>query len=210
MNERAEKILDILKDEFPTAGCELNYDSDYHLLIAVILSAQCTDKRVNIVTEELFKHYSSPQDFASAKQEDIEKLIYSCGFYKNKAKNIINASREIVEVHGGQVPKEFDKLVALSGVGRKTANVVTSVAFGGDGIAVDTHVFRVSNRLSLAKGKTPFEVEKGLTEVIPPSRRSEAHHLLIFHGRYRCKSLSPLCDGCKLIKYCSYDKKEKK
>ena len=95
MNERAEKILDILKDEFPTAGCELNYDSDYHLLIAVILSAQCTDKRVNIVTEELFKHYSSPQDFASAKQEDIEKLIYSCGFYKNKAKNIINASREI-------------------------------------------------------------------------------------------------------------------
>lgn len=210
MNERAEKILDILKDEFPTAGCELNYDSDYHLLIAVILSAQCTDKRVNIVTEELFKHYSSPQDFASAKQEDIEKLIYSCGFYKNKAKNIINASREIVEVHGGQVPKEFDKLVALSGVGRKTANVVSSVAFGGDGIAVDTHVFRVSNRLSLAKGKTPFEVEKGLTEVIPPSRRSEAHHLLIFHGRYRCKSLSPLCDGCKLINYCSYDKKEKK
>ena len=210
MNERAEKILDILKDEFPTAGCELNYDSDYHLLIAVILSAQCTDKRVNIVTEELFKHYSTPQDFASAKQEDIEKLIYSCGFYKNKAKNIINASREIVEVHGGQVPKEFDKLVALSGVGRKTANVVTSVAFGGDGIAVDTHVFRVSNRLSLAKGKTPFEVEKGLTEVIPPSRRSEAHHLLIFHGRYRCKSLSPLCDGCKLINYCSYDKKEKK
>lgn len=210
MNERAEKILDILKDEFPTAGCELNYDSDYHLLIAVILSAQCTDKRVNIVTEELFKHYSSPQDFASAKQEDIEKLIYSCGFYKNKAKNIISASREIVEVHGGQVPKEFDKLVALSGVGRKTANVVTSVAFGGDGIAVDTHVFRVSNRLSLAKGKTPFEVEKGLTEVIPPSRRSEAHHLLIFHGRYRCKSLSPLCDGCKLINYCSYDKKEKK
>lgn len=210
MKQRAEKILDILKDEFPTAGCELNYDSDYHLLIAVILSAQCTDKRVNVVTEELFKHYSSPQDFASAKQEDLEKLIYSCGFYKNKAKNIISASREIVNVYGGQVPKDFEQLVSLSGVGRKTANVVTSVAFGGDGIAVDTHVFRVSNRLSLAKGKTPFDVEKGLMKVIPPSRRNEAHHLLIFHGRYRCKSLSPQCDGCKLINYCSYDKKEKK
>ena len=125
MEERAKQILDVIKEEFPNAGCELDYDSTYHLLIAVILSAQCTDKRVNSVTKELYKHFSTPQDFASANPEELERLIYSCGFYKNKAKNIISASREIVEKYDGQVPQSFDQLVSLAGVGRKTANVVT-------------------------------------------------------------------------------------
>ncbi len=204
--ERTSTILNILAKEFPDAHCELEYGTDFQLLVAVILSAQCTDKRVNIVTKELFRRYSTPEDFAQAKQEDVEKLIYSCGFYRNKAKNIIAASKAIIQLHGGRVPTDFDSLTKLAGVGRKTANVVSSVAFGGDGIAVDTHVFRVSNRLGIANGKTPYEVEKVLTEKIPPQRRHEAHHLLIFHGRYRCKSLSPDCSDCKLKEYCSYNK----
>ena len=201
--KRTQEILDILAKEFPNAKCELDYGTEFQLLVAVILSAQCTDKRVNQVTKELFKVCKTPQDFASIKQEELEKMIYSCGFYRNKAKNIISASKDIVEKYDGVIPSDFETLTTLSGVGRKTANVVTSVAFNGEGIAVDTHVFRVSNRLGLAVGKTPYEVEKILTEKIPPSRRHEAHHLLIFHGRYRCKAISPNCADCKLRKYCS-------
>lgn len=201
--KRTEKILDILAQEFPTAKCELNYETEFQLLVAVILSAQCTDKRVNLVTPELFRRYPTVEAFAQAIPEDIEKLIFSCGFYRNKAKNIIAVAKDIVENYGGEVPASFDELIKLAGVGRKTANVVTSVAFGGDGIAVDTHVFRVSNRLGLAKGKTPYEVEMQLLEKIPAFRRHEAHHLLIFHGRYRCKAISPDCNDCKLKEYCS-------
>ena len=201
--ERSEEIFSILGQMYPDAKPELEFNTDFELLVAVILSAQCTDKRVNAVTRELFKVASTPEEFAVMKQPDLEKLIFSCGFYRNKAKNIISASRSIVEKYGGRVPRNFDELLTLDGVGRKTANVVGSVCFGGDGIAVDTHVFRTARRLGLADGKTPYEVEKQLLDVIPTGNRNKTHHLLIFHGRYRCKSQNPNCTDCPLKKYCN-------
>lgn len=202
----AEKIFSLLEKDYPDAHCELNYSTTFELLVAVILSAQCTDKRVNRITPALFAKYSAPEDFASVPQEELEKLIYSCGFYHNKAKNIIAASKAIVKDYGGKVPDTFDGLLSLPGVGRKTANVVFSVGYGGDGIAVDTHVFRTARRLNLSQGKTPFEVEKDLMKAVPEGMRNRTHHLLIFHGRYRCKSRNPDCAGCRLTEYCNYFK----
>ena len=202
----AEKIFVLLEKDFPNAHCELNYSTTFELLVAVILSAQCTDKRVNQITPALFEKYSSPRDFASAPQEELEKLIYSCGFYHNKAKNIIAAANAIVKDYGGKVPDTFDGLLSLPGVGRKTANVVFSVGYGGDGIAVDTHVFRTAHRLNLSDGKTPFDVEKDLMKAVPEGMRNRVHHLLIFHGRYRCKSRQPDCADCRLKEYCNYFK----
>ena len=158
---------------------------------------------MNVVTKELFKIASTPEEFAEMDQADLEKAIFSCGFYRNKAKNIIAASKAIVK-SGGKVPDTFDGLLALPGVGRKTANVVYDVGFGGDGIPVDTHVFRVSNRLGIAPGKTPREVEDNLMKIIPEGSRNRAHHLLIFLGRYRCKAISPACDDCPLNPYCKF------
>lgn len=207
---REQEIFDILLSAYPDAHCELDHENTFQLLIAVILSAQCTDKRVNVVTKELFRVASTPAQFARMEQGELEKLIYSCGFYRSKAKNIISASRVILERHGGEVPSEFNELLALPGVGRKTANVVSSVGFGGDGIAVDTHVFRTANRLGLAAGKTPYEVETRLEYVIPSGKRQLVHHLLIFHGRYTCSSRHPKCSACRLTEYCSYYREEKK
>lgn len=201
---RSEEIFSILRETYPNAAPELEFDDDFELLVAVILSAQCTDKRVNVVTRELFKVANTPEQFAKMDQSELERLIYSCGFYRNKAKNIIAASRAICERFGGKVPRDFDDLTSLSGVGRKTANVVSAVAFGGDGVAVDTHVFRTSRRLGLARGKTPYEVERELLQVIPKGERGKTHHLLIFHGRYRCKAISPRCEDCPLKNYCEY------
>lgn len=198
-----DKIFSILDETFPNAQCELDFGSVFELLVAVILSAQCTDRRVNVVTKELFKIASTPEEFAEMDPADLEKAIYSCGFYRNKAKNIIAASKAIVE-NGGKVPDTFDGLLALPGVGRKTANVVFDVGFGGDGIPVDTHVFRTSNRLGIAPGKTPREVEDNLLKIIPEGNRNRVHHLLIFLGRYRCKAISPGCDDCPLNRYCKY------
>lgn len=198
-----DKIFSILDETFPNARCELEFGSVFELLVAVILSAQCTDRRVNVVTRELFKTADTPEAFAAMKQEELEKAIYSCGFYRNKAKNIIAAAKAIME-RGGEVPNSFDELLKLPGVGRKTANVVYDVGFGGDGIPVDTHVFRVSNRLGIAPGKTPREVEDKLLEIIPEGNRNRAHHQLIFLGRYRCKAISPQCDDCPLNEYCNY------
>lgn len=198
-----DKIFSILDETFPNARCELKFGSVFELLVAVILSAQCTDRRVNVVTRELFKTADTPEAFAAMKQEELEKAIYSCGFYRNKAKNIIAAAKAITE-RGGEVPNSFDELLKLPGVGRKTANVVYDVGFGGDGIPVDTHVFRVSNRLGIAPGKTPREVEDKLLEIIPEGSRNRAHHQLIFLGRYRCKAISPQCDDCPLNEYCNY------
>lgn len=198
-----DKIFSILDETFPNARCELEFGSVFELLVAVILSAQCTDRRVNVVTRELFKTADTPEAFAAMKQEELEKAIYSCGFYRNKAKNIIAAAKAITE-RGGEVPNSFDELLKLPGVGRKTANVVYDVGFGGDGIPVDTHVFRVSNRLGIAPGKTPREVEDKLLEIIPEGSRNRAHHQLIFLGRYRCKAISPQCDDCPLNEYCNY------
>ena len=204
------KITSLLEQTYPTAKCELNYTTVFELLVAVILSAQCTDKRVNEVTKTLFSVASTPYDFANMEQTKLEQLIFSCGFYRNKAKNIISASKAIVENYNGQVPEDFSALLSLPGVGRKTANVMSAEAFNKQAIAVDTHVFRTANRLGLAKGKTPYEVEKQLREVLPQSNYTRMHHLLIFHGRYTCKSQNPDCLNCSLYDYCKYEKKKNK
>lgn len=197
-----EALLDKLDTCYPDAHCELDYGSDWQLLVAVILSAQCTDKRVNQVTPKLFERASSPQDFVDIPLEELEKLIYSCGFYHNKAKNIKLAARDVVEKFGGAVPGMIDELVTLAGVGRKTANVVFAVGFKGQAMPVDTHVFRLAHRLGLSDGKTPEAVEKDLRAVIPEKYYTRAHHLLIFHGRYTCKSRRPECDKCMVKEYC--------
>jgi endonuclease-3 len=204
------KLIDKLKAAYPMAQCELNYGDVFQLLVAVILSAQCTDKRVNAVTEELFKVYSTPQDFASANIEDLEKRIFSCGFYHSKAKSIIACAKEICSKYDGVVPDDFDVLTTLPGVGRKTANVMLSEAFKRQAIAVDTHVFRTSNRLKLSEGKTPYEVEMGLRQTLSPDEYTIMHHVLIFHGRYTCKSQRPSCGSCPVADMCDYNKNQNK
>lgn len=193
----------LYKDSKPA----LHYTTAYELLVAVILSAQCTDERVNKVTAVLFEKYSTPEAMLTLTQTELEKYIFSCGFYRMKAEHILSASRDIIEKFGGEVPDTVEKLMTLAGVGKKTANVVYAVWFGGDAIAVDTHVFRVSNRLGLAKGKTPLEVERGLNKAIPQELWSQAHHWLIWHGRKVCHSQKPACEGCTLRAVCDYGKK---
>ena len=202
----AHQILKLLASRYPDAACELSYLSVFELLVAVILSAQCTDKRVNLVTDKLFKVASSPTDFLLMSQEELEKWIYPCGFFRQKARSIRSVSKDILEKHGGEVPGDFDALIALDGVGRKTANVVLSVAFGQNNLAVDTHVFRVSRRLGLSNGKNPYEVEKDLVALLQDGEFAQAHHLLIFHGRYCCKSQNPDCGKCPVISYCTVPK----
>ena len=197
-----EEILKELERLYPDARPALHFRSPYELLVAVVLSAQCTDERVNRVTAELFREYNTPETMLTLPQEEQKKKIFSCGFYHNKAKHILSASRDILERFGGEVPATLEELQTLAGVGRKTANVVYSVAFGGDAIAVDTHVFRVSNRLGLASGKTPEAVEEGLMRTIPKERWSEAHHWLIWHGRRVCHSRRPDCERCTLAPLC--------
>lgn len=200
----AEEILDKLEQLYPDAAPALRFRSPYELLVAVILSAQCTDERVNKVTAELFREHNTPQSMLSLSQEQLERYIFSCGFYHNKAAHILSASRDILEKFGGEVPSTLEELRTLAGVGRKTANVVYAVAFGGDAIAVDTHVFRVANRLGIARGKTPEKVEEGLCATIPRERWSRAHHLLIFHGRRVCHSQKPDCAHCAVAPLCAY------
>lgn len=205
----AQKILAELAALYPDAKPALKYSSPYELLVAVILSAQCTDERVNKVTEVLFKQHNTPESMVTLSQEQLEKYIFSCGFYRNKAAHILSASRDIIEKYDGEVPSTLEQLKTLAGVGQKTANVVYAVAFGGDAIAVDTHVFRVSNRLGLAEGNTPNKVEEGLNEIIPQSDWSKAHHWLIYHGRRVCHSQRPDCPGCTLKEYCNFYNKTK-
>lgn len=199
-----DEILKELARLYPDARPALHYATPYELLVAVILSAQCTDERVNKVTAELFKKYNSPRTMLELSQPELEKYIFSCGFYHNKAAHILSASRDIVEKFGGEVPSNFNELKSLAGVGQKTANVVWSVAFGGDAIAVDTHVFRVSNRLGLACANTPFKVEEQLKQAIPKSDWSKAHHWLIYHGRRICHSQRPDCQNCTLKDKCKF------
>lgn len=198
-----------LANLYPDAKPALNYTTPYELLVAVVLSAQCTDERVNQVTEVLFKEYSTPEKMVTLSQAELEKYIFSCGFYRNKAAHILSASKDILERFSGEVPSTIEELMSLAGVGKKTANVVYSVAFGGAAIAVDTHVFRVSNRLGLAKGKTPLEVEVGLNKAIPKEDWSKAHHWLIYHGRRVCHSQKPSCEACSLQGVCDYYKKKR-
>lgn len=192
---------------YPDAKPALKYTTPYELLVAVVLSAQCTDERVNKVTEVLFKEYSTPEKMVTLTQSELERYIFSCGFYRMKAEHILSASKDILEKFNGQVPSTIEELMSLAGVGKKTANVVYSVAFGGEAIAVDTHVFRVSNRLGLAKGKTPLEVESGLQKAIPKELWSKAHHWLIYHGRQICHSQRPDCKNCTLNTICDFYKK---
>ena len=201
-----KKILDELSTLYPDAQPALHFKSPYELLVAVILSAQCTDERVNKVTAVLFKNYDTPEKMLTLSQSELEKYIFSCGFYHNKSAHILSASMDIIEKFGGEVPDSLEKLRTLAGVGRKTANVVYAVAFGGNAIAVDTHVFRVSNRLGIAEGKTPEKVEDGLREAIPEELWSKAHHYLIYHGRRVCHSQKPDCINCTLKDYCKYFK----
>lgn len=196
--EMVARLEKVYKDVKPA----LIFHSPFELLIAVILSAQCTDKRVNVTTARLFARASTPQAVIAMGIEALQDEIHDCGLFRNKAKNIMAACRIMTEEYGGEVPEDFAALLKLPGVGRKTANVVTSLAFHRPAIAVDTHVFRVANRLHLAKGKTPLEVELGLHKAIPQEKWSAAHHWLIWHGRRVCKSRRPLCADCPLQDLC--------
>lgn len=182
----------------PAADCELNYGTPYELLVSVILSAQCTDKRVNQVTPALFAWCNTPQQMITHTVEEIIPYIRSCGFYNNKAKNILACSHSLVDRFDGQVPDTVEQLVTLEGVGRKTANVVYAVAFGGDAIPVDTHVFRLAHRMGLSTANTPAGVERDLNALVPQSQWSLFHHLLIHHGRRVCTARNPHCDRCPL------------
>lgn len=190
------------------AHCELNFGTPFQLLVAVVLSAQCTDKRVNAVTEELFKVASTPEDFVAMPIEELERLIFSCGFYHNKAKHIKELSADVVRLGG--VPNTQEGLMQLSGVGRKTANVVYAEAFKGSAIAVDTHVFRVSNRIGLVDAKTPEQTEQQLMAGFDADLWPQLHHLLIFHGRYTCHSQRPNCGECAVKDACKYCKNHQK
>lgn len=201
-NMNTNEILRELNRLYPDAKPALQFKTPYELLVAVILSAQCTDERVNKVTKVLFEHYDTPEKMVTLSREQLEKYIFSCGFYRNKAAHILSASRDILEKFGGEVPSSFEELRTLAGVGQKTANVVYAVAFGGDAIAVDTHVFRVSRRLGLAFSNTPEKVEEELKKVIPRDEWSKAHHWLIWHGRKVCRSQKPDCENCTLKKMC--------
>lgn len=202
--KNVNEILDILEETYPDAKCELNYTTAFELLIATILSAQCTDVRVNIVTEAMFKKYNTPEDFANLSISEIEKEIKTCGLYKSKAQKIKETSQTICEQYDGQVPDTLEELVKLPGVGRKTAGVVLSNAFKQPAIAVDTHVFRVSNRIGIVNTSTPEKTEFALMDVIPRDRWSHSHHVLIFHGRRMCKARKPECEICPIKSDCNY------
>lgn len=201
----ASKIYDILEKKFPEAMCELHFKNNYELIVAVILSAQCTDKRVNITTPALFKKYPTVKTLANANIDEVKEIIKPCGFFNNKAKNIVNMARDVVEKYNGQIPQSFEELTTLAGVGRKTANVVISTAFKQDAIAVDTHVFRVSNRLGL-ESKTPLECEMLLQKTFKKENWSRLHHMLVLFGRYTCLARNPKCQNCELKNYCKFIK----
>ena len=189
---------------------DLKYKNKFTLLVSVVLSAQCTDVNVNNVTKNIYPKYNKPEHFVKLGRKKIEKLIKSIGLFRNKSKSVYLLSKQLIEKHNGKVPKDFDDLHALHGVGRKTANVVLNEGFGLPTIAVDTHIFRVSNRTRLAEGKNPDQVEQALYKVVPNKYLKDAHHLLLLHGRYTCKARTPSCNKCVIIKFCKYNQKELK
>lgn len=202
LKQRYEGILGYFRDNVPVAESELHFDSPWQLLVATMLSAQCTDKRVNLTTPSLFAAYPGPQDLAQASFDDVLALIRSISYPNSKARHLIGAARKIVSDFGGQVPADIDALMSLPGVGRKTANVVASITWREPVIAVDTHVFRVSRRLGLSNGTTPRAVELDLEKHIPEEVRPIAHHWLILHGRYTCTAQKPKCASCPLAHWC--------
>lgn len=196
------QAIDTILEAYPDAKAELNHKNAFELLIATILSAQCTDVRVNIVTEKLFQRYPEPLDYLKSDISEIENYIKTCGIYKSKAKNIKMCCKKLVEDFGGNVPKTVEELMTLAGVGKKTANVVVSNAFGIPAIAVDTHVFRVSNRIGLAKADTVEKTEEQLQKAIPKEKWTNSHHALIFHGRRVCIARKPKCEICPINNIC--------
>ena len=199
---RTGEIITLLKKRYPDARCALNHKNPLELLVATILSAQCTDVRVNKVTKDLFKKYKQTEDYAGAKPEILENDIRSTGFYKNKARSIIKCCKVIFEKYKGKVPATMEELVALGGIGRKTANVILGNAFGIPGITVDTHVKRVAYRLALTKNQDPVKIEYDLIEMVPKKEWTQFSHLMIFHGRYTCMARKPLCAECVLEGVC--------
>lgn len=197
-----QQMLEILEQTYKDTTTALSYSTPFELLIAVILSAQCTDVRVNVITARMFPRYNTPEKILALGQSRLEEEIRDCGLFRSKAKNIIATCEVLCQKYGGQVPDNFADLITLPGVGRKTANVIVSQLFGVPAIAVDTHVFRVSNRLKLATGDTPLVVEQGLMKTIPRGKWSEAHHWLIWHGRKVCKATKPACNDCPLSPLC--------
>ena len=209
MKKRTKEILEILKEDYPDAKCELNHNSPFQLLVATILSAQATDKKVNEVTEKLFLEYPDLDAFLTLSVEELEQKIKQIGLYKSKAKNLIMMCNQLKQKFNGEVPRTMEEITSLAGAGRKTANVVLSNAFGVPSIAVDTHVFRVSNRLGLANSDNVLEVEMQLQKELPKKEWSLTHHLLIFHGRYCCIARNPKCYQCNLQDKCKYFNKIK-
>lgn len=205
--ESAMEIMGLLDGMYPESECELHFTDIFQLIIAVILSAQTTDKSVNAVTPTLFTRYPTAYDLAGASQADVEDIIRTIGMYKTKSKNIIATAKIICEQYDGEVPNTYEELTNLPGVGRKTANVVLAVGFGEQRIAVDTHVFRVSNRIGLVREKDVLGTEKALMKLLPENTWSRSHHILIFHGRYCCKARKPECEHCDIADYCKYPHK---
>lgn len=202
-SDRAKELLKRLPEIYPDAHCELVHSSPLELLVATILSAQCTDKRVNIVTRDLFQRCRSAQDYADISQEELESIVRSTGFYRNKAKNLRAMGQALVERHGGEVPSTLDELAAIPGAGRKTANVVLGNAFSkNEGVVVDTHVGRLSQRLGLTKFSDPIRIERDLMKLFPQKSWADLSHWLIFHGRRRCPARKPDCPNCELHDIC--------
>ena len=204
-NKLSIKIVRKLIEMYPDAKCSLDFKTPFEMLVAVCLSAQCTDERVNKTTPEIFAKYNTPQDFANAKQEDLEQLVHPCGFYKNKSKNLISAGQTIISKFNGEVPQTMEELITIPGVGRKSANVIMLEAFNSpQGIAVDTHCKRIANRLGFSKESEPTKIEKDLCKYIPKEYWKDVNHILIWHGRTTCTSQKPKCEQCELQKYCNF------
>ncbi len=206
-NKRSIEIIEKLKETYPDATCSLDFTTPFEMGIAVMLSAQCTDERVNKTTPAIFAKYNTPQDFIDIDIKELEKLIHPCGFYKNKAKSIKGYAKKIQEDFGGKVPQNIDDLITLPGIGRKSANVIMLEAFNKPvGIAIDTHAKRISNRLGLSKESDPEKIEQDLLKQIPKEYYKDVNHLLVWHGRNTCIARNPRCDECTVKKYCEYNK----
>ncbi len=203
-SERAKGVMDTFDKIYPNVKCSLNYGNPLEMLIATQLSAQCTDARVNIITESLFKKYQCAEDFANAKQEELENDIRSAGFYRSKAKNIIACCRRIIDEYGGRVPDKMEDLLTLPGTGRKTANLVLGDVYKQPAVVVDTHCIRLSNRIGLVNSEDPLKIEIELKKLIPPERQLKLCHQLVHHGRVRCNARKPDCGNCEIKEYCKY------
>lgn len=208
MNRKnAKELIECLKKAYPDATCSLDFTTPFELVVAVMLSAQCTDERVNRTTPALFQECKTIEDFADIDIKKLEKLIHPCGFYKNKAKNIKLCAKQVLELHNGQVPNTMEELTSLAGVGRKSANVILLEVFGiAEGIAVDTHAKRISNLTGLSKEKTPEKIEQDLIKIFPKDALKDANHLLVYHGRNTCVARKPKCEECCINHLCNYFK----